>query len=851
MKNFTFKNFRVGSKAGPPVFLFALVSTLLPILILRPQENLKYKTLAFLVFSWTALLTYLHGKKHSLIAVNAFIIFWLYIYAEKITYGSISSQGLIAYMMLSVGIAFLFALFFQEARKRLRFFAPTFVFIFCLLLYSIPIVYLVYYFTFKVQITQDVFFAIFQTSVHEALDFVADYIALKWLILILTGSSLLSFGLYCKEKFEPVNIEVSLASFLIILSISASYAYRADLRLIQSIPDSIRQYETELVKFEELRDQVNAGKIKYQATKKGKGEVYVVVIGESLNKHQMQLYGYLRATTPDLSERYKKGKVIRFDNAYSNHTRTMPVLSLSLTEANQFNGKEYFSSPSIVDIAKAAGFKTHWVTNQLLYGIWDNLVSIIAHSTDHLVSLNKNIGTSLKTQKYDEESIRFVREILGHSDNENNKIIFVHLMGSHWHYCSRFTNEFSKFNGPLSKADFGRLADNEDLAEWINCYDNSVLYNDHVVAGLLELLREREGVAGFIYFADHGEEIMELKGHDPEIFTFAMTQIPLIAWFSDEYQTRYKTKIDALESHRENLFPNDLIYDTLIGLMGIEANRYNKMYDLSNKLYSLKPDELFTLHGKRKYIDRDNYHYLQWRNNRKLKARRLLSRILPADINTMGKFKEAQFDGYDSFELDLIYRKDQGGYLEVGVDEKSGLGTTLIDFLKIAPHSEGQKIWLNIKNIHSDNISGLTRHLLQMDKKYHLKKRVLIESETTDVSFSKLSKAGFNTACKLSGTSLQKILDAGNAKDREKKALELSRQIRRQKVQAISFDRALLPFVENHLKKHLDARIVFHIRDLSLSLKDENFMNHLFGKPYFKNQRIKTIRVHYYSPFSL
>jgi len=851
MKYFSFKINQLWAKTGSPFFLFALLSTLLPVLIIQPQESLKYKTLAFAALSWTALLTYLHGKRHALIAINAFFIFWLYVYAEKITYGSIPSQGLIAYMMLSVGISFLFALLFQEARSRLRFFAPTFAFIFCLLFYSIPTGYLIYYFTFKVQITPDVFFAIFQTSVREAFDFITDYIALKWLVLVLIGSSLLSFGLYRKEKFEPKNIEVSLASFLIILSISASYANRNDLRLIQGIPVSIQQYKEELAKFQEVRDKVNKGKIKYQAEKKGKGEVYVVVIGESLNKNQMQLYGYLRETTPDLYQLNKRDEIIRFDNAYSNHTLTMPVLSLSLTEANQRNGKDYFSSPSIVDITKAAGFETYWVTNQVLYGVWDNLVSIIAHSADHLTALNKNIGTSLETQKYDGETVSFVREILDERENKNNRIIFVHLMGSHWHYCSRFTEIFSKYNGPLEKADFGNLAENKDLAEWVNCYDNSVLYNDHVVASILKLLQEREGVSGFIYFSDHGEEVINLKGHDPAMFTYEMTHIPLVAWFSDTYKKKYKTKINSLKSNREKLFPNDLIYDTLIGLMGIETNRYEKKYDLSNKLYSLKQDEFFTLHGKRKYIDPDNYNYLQWRNNRELKKRHLLSRVIPASINTVGKFKEAQFDGYDSFELDLIYRKDEGGYLQVGVDETSGVGSTLSDFLKITRESEGQKIGLNIKNLTSDNIDNLTHYLVDLDKTYNLKGKVLIESEAMDGSFAKLSDAGFSTSYKLPGAALQKLLDEGNEKILQEKAVELSRQINRQKSKAISFDHKLFPFVKKYLKKHLAPTIAFHIWDSSLSLKDENFMSRLMSESYFKEPRVNTIRVHYHSNFSL
>ncbi len=851
MRNLAFKKFRDWAKTASPFFSFALISTLLPVLILRPDDSLETKSLAFIALVWTALLTYLHKKKHPIIAFNVFTIFWLYIYAEKITYGAISSQGLISYTMLFAGISFLFAVFFQEAGKRLRFIAPTFVLVLCLVFYSIPIVYLIYFFTFNVQVTPDVFFAIFQTSAREALDFIGDYIALKWVLLVLLGSALLAFGLYRKERFKSINIEVSLASFLILLSLSVSYANRTELRLIHEIPASIQQYKEELAKFEEVRNKVNTGKIKYRATKEGEGEVYVVVIGESLNKNQMQLYGYLRETTPDLNGLLANNKLIKFDNTYSNHTRTMPVLSLSLTEANQLNGREYFSSLSIVDIAKAAGFETHWVTNQVLYGIWDNLVSIIAHSTDHLVTLNKNIGTSLQTQRYDEDTISFVREILDAKKTKKNKLIFVHLMGSHWNYCSRFSKNFSKFNGPLIKGHFGNLAEKKDFAEWINCYDNSVFYNDHVVASLLKLLLAREGLSGFVYFSDHGEEVIELKGHDPAIFTYEMVEIPLIAWFSDPYHKKYKTKIDALQTNRKKPFPNDLIYDTLIGMMGIETDRYEKQYDLSSDHFSIKDEALVTMHGTRKYIDFDNFNYLQSINQQKLNNQRLLSRVVPAHISTIGKFKNSQSDGYDSFELDLIYQDGDGGYLEVGIDPDSGTGITLSDFLKLTQESDGQKIWLNIKNIDPENINGLIHRLLTLNKHYDLKNKAVIESIMTDESFSKLSTAGFYTSYKLPGAVLKKLVADANEKKLQAKAIELARQIESQKVTSISFDHELFPFVGNYLKKHIDSRVDFHTRDLSLSLKDKNFMSRLLNKPYFKEPRIKTILVHYHSHFSL
>ncbi|GJL78744.1 MAG: hypothetical protein NPINA01_17330 [Nitrospinaceae bacterium] len=812
---------------------------------------MKHKALAFTAFSWTALLTYLHGKKHAFIALNSFFIFWLYIYAEKIIYQSLPSKGLIAYMMLSVGISFLFALFYQEASKRLSYVSPALIFTLCFILYSIPLFYLIYYFTFATEVTPDVFFAIFQTTVREAFDFIKGHISFGWVALILIGSLSLSYGLYRKEKNEPEKIEVSLASFLVILSLSASYAYQTDLRIIHRIPSSIQQYKEELAKFEEVRDRVNKGKIKYNAAKTETGEVYVVVIGESLSKNHMQLYGYLRETTPKLNQLYEQGEIIRFDNAYSNHTHTMPVLSLSLTEANQINSKEYFSSASIVDIAKTAGFETVWVTNQVLYGIWDNLVSIMAHNAGTLEALNKNIGTSLKTQKNDDETIARVEKILSTMKTDKNIIIFVHLIGSHWDYCTRFTKPFARFNGPITAGDFGNFSKTLDSAKWLNCYDNSVLYNDHVVTQLLELLKQRDGVSGFIYFADHGEDVIGKKGHNSATFNYEMAEIPLLAWFSDQYNKKYKPKIVALKNNREKPFPNDLIYDTLVGLLGIQTDRYEKQYDISNKRFSLANEELSTLHGIRKYIDRDNHNYLQWANNRELKNKHLLSRIIPAGINTIGKFKNSQFDGYDSFELDLIYRNGNEGYFEVGVDSKSRIDVTLDEFLKITRKSEGQKIWLSIHNANPESLDGMVQCLVRLDKKYDLKDRVLIESKMAEESFIKLSRAGFNTSYKLSEADLQILLDEGSEKKLEKKAVELSKLIRRQKRKAVSFDHKLYPFVKKYLKKHLDAEITFHIKDLSLSLKDEKFMSRLLNQPHFKDPKVKTIRVHYHSHFSL
>lgn len=53
-----------------------------------------------------------------------------------------------------------------------------------------------------------------------------------------------------------------------------------------------------------------------------------------------------------------------FTNAYSCVWYTVPVLEHALTESNFYNNKPFNESISIIDMAKKAGYKTYWFSNQ-------------------------------------------------------------------------------------------------------------------------------------------------------------------------------------------------------------------------------------------------------------------------------------------------------------------------------------------------------------------------------------------------------------------------------------------------------------------------------------------------------
>ena len=94
------------------------------------------------------------------------------------------------------------------------------------------------------------------------------------------------------------------------------------------------------------------------------GGIFVLVIGESENRDHMQAYGYDRPDTPWLSQQAGKADTILFTHAYSNHSLTVPVLTYALSEKNQYNDIPLEDACSLMEVAKAAGYDTFWLSNQ-------------------------------------------------------------------------------------------------------------------------------------------------------------------------------------------------------------------------------------------------------------------------------------------------------------------------------------------------------------------------------------------------------------------------------------------------------------------------------------------------------
>lgn len=544
---------------------------------------------------WSVVACHLKSKGFRPIArVGAFALL-LMLFADGLAFKEGLFRIQFAYLTMVIALCFYLKWIYTLCIPRL---ASLISFVSVLLFFVIPSFYAIHSIDLNAAISRDVFYAILGSNLRESLEFGITYLSLDWVFISITAIVLLLWAVISQGKTEGLKSQRRVATIQLVIISMLFYAQLMNLRMYRYASGCIREYRTEVERFIKTQEQFRTDNIVFDAQKDEAGETYIVVIGESLNKHHMSLYGYPRPTNPLLEIRAKDAGFLIFDQAYSAHTHTIEVLSLSLTEVNQHNLLKYYESLSIINILNKANIDTIWITNQSLLGAFDNVVSIVAHQSDQLISLNSWIGGVTTTQHHDEVVLDALDEVLM-QESSNNRVIFIHLSGSHWAYNERFTKAFNVFagNDGLQESNAFKILD-ASRKNKVNHYDNSVLYNDYVVSAILDRLSALGGASGFLYFSDHGEDVYGGLEHYSSHFTFEMTQIPLLLWFSEGYRSRYPQKFSSLSKHTDQLFCNDTIYDTLIGIFGVKTDRVNSRRDLSSEAYRLSRDEALTLHGK-------------------------------------------------------------------------------------------------------------------------------------------------------------------------------------------------------------------------------------------------------------
>jgi heptose-I-phosphate ethanolaminephosphotransferase len=438
---------------------------------------------------------------------------------------------------------------------------------------------------------------------EEAVDFVSLIVNPRLLLLV---PYIFLFIIALLKTPQP--LEFSKAKWLVSAVLLISSIYFADNIIHQrfvrkALPQTIEtgiSFYREFKIFKQLKER-KIKKVEAQAVDNKYNHVFILIIGESLNRNHCSLYGYDRKTTPRLE---KRDDIIIFDNVITPYGNTIPCVLSMLSEANYENKQDYDKAITIIDIMHSAGFKTYWISNQSPLGVWDNAVFNVAKTADVRKFVNIQSNTSVEVMyvpSYDMKLIEPLSDAL--KDDEKNKFIILHLMGNHADYSKRYPNtaEFTVFN--------------EENETWRinmkNTYDNSILYNDFVVDSMFNLLKlyahnHPNMVLSSIYLSDHGENVYDADAKDyighgaaGERLFNSISEIPFIIWLSETYKEIYPQKTETIRKNTSLPFMTDDLLEIIMDITNIKTPYFNKERSLIN------PD--FNPNRKRILFDERDY----------------------------------------------------------------------------------------------------------------------------------------------------------------------------------------------------------------------------------------------------
>ncbi len=300
----------------------------------------------------------------------------------------------------------------------------------------------------------------------------------------------------------------------------------------------------------------------------------VLVVGESARAENFGILGYNRDTTPQLK---KERGVIAFTDVHSCGTETAVSVPCMFSNMGR---KDYSASTArnqegMLDVLKRAGLNVIWRDNQSgCKGTCDRVtLQDVSNLKDPVLCANHECR--------DEILLQGLQSFIDNLDKDT--VLVLHQMGSHGpEYFKRYPKEFEKFT-PVCESNALNNCSRESI---VNGYDNTLLYTDHVLASLIDILRSNQDNVdtAMMYLSDHGESLGEynlfLHGTPYMLAPDQQKHVPMVAWFSDNYQQSFAVNTHCLQGERNAPLSQDNLFHSMLGLLKVDTKVYNPALDM-------------------------------------------------------------------------------------------------------------------------------------------------------------------------------------------------------------------------------------------------------------------------------
>lgn len=435
-----------------------------------------------------------------------------------------------------------------------------------------------YYSLYQDRINSSTIYILIETNLAESKEFFEVYFGwFNFLLLILLISPIIFFRLLTKTR-EAKNLKI--ISVMLIFAILFVYHNKslAKHNLFYTTWTSYEQYVEQTRLYDEFGIHKKEGNFKeVKITPSVKRKLFVLIIGESTTRHRMGLYGYPRQTNPELTG--IEEQLVIFQDVISPHTHTIPSLGKMLS-LNHYENENRLIHGTLIQLMNQAGLETYWISNQKPVGLHENFVTKIANASSNLHFLNvKNYNVK---SHYDEVVLSPLKKIV---KNNEDMFVVIHLLGTHTNYADRYPPEFAQFN------EIPPLMNNMKGMETINHYDNAILYNDHIVNGVIKEVKKEDALSYVLYLSDHGEDVFLVKEtatHTESNGTYPMYDVPFVLWQSREFKEEFSFNFEPDKPY----MLDDLIY-SLADLSGIRFQNFEPERSIFNDAFKYRPRSIF------------------------------------------------------------------------------------------------------------------------------------------------------------------------------------------------------------------------------------------------------------------
>ncbi len=254
-----------------------------------------------------------------------------------------------------------------------------------------------------------------------------------------------------------------------------------------------------------------------------------LVVSDSLRAGHMGVLGYPRETTPRLRARMEQGLIARQGVAAAVSTAaSMPLILNTVREPGQLAQIRGLST-NLFRLAKASGYKTYWISSQeskLLNDVGSRYIDVSITREDEPARFMREgddaVLQLLKEQKWPEKTF-----------------VVVLLRTAHAPYEANYEHD---------RASFAKWPDDRSLPReerMGNAYDNSVLYLDSLLDGMIDEFDTLKGERHLVVTGDHGQLLGRkgMWGHN--VLEPDVADVPVLAWNREAPESSYKDLLDA------------------------------------------------------------------------------------------------------------------------------------------------------------------------------------------------------------------------------------------------------------------------------------------------------------------